>query len=121
MEKIRKLKKTFGEEKIDGYLIPKNDEFFDEYLPPYNDVMTNSTSGIHFKPFEWRDLNLQWMWAQLAASEEIPQVNYLTIQNKDLNDEICKEKIFNEILEKLNKKNIFLNSTSGIPLLEMPW
>ena len=37
MEKIRKLKKTFSEEKIDGYLIPKNDEFFDEYLPPYND------------------------------------------------------------------------------------
>ncbi len=37
MEKIRKLKKTFSEEKIDGYLIPKNDEFFDEYLPSYND------------------------------------------------------------------------------------
>ena len=37
MEKIRKLKKTFSEEKIDGYLIPKNDEFFDEYLPLYND------------------------------------------------------------------------------------
>ena len=37
MEKIRKLKKTFSEEKIDGYLIPKNDEFFDEYLSPYND------------------------------------------------------------------------------------
>ena len=37
MEKIRKLKKTFGEEKIDGYLIPKNDEFFDEYLPLYKD------------------------------------------------------------------------------------
>ena len=37
MEKIRKLKKTFDKEKIDGYLIPKNDEFFDEYLPLYND------------------------------------------------------------------------------------
>ena len=37
MEKIKKLKKTFIEEKIDGYLIPKNDEFFDEYLPLYND------------------------------------------------------------------------------------
>ena len=37
MEKIKKLKKTFIEEKIDGYLIPKNDEFFDEYLPLHND------------------------------------------------------------------------------------
>ena len=41
MEKIRKLKKTFSEEKIDGYLIPKNDEFFDEYLPPYNDRLNH--------------------------------------------------------------------------------
>ena len=46
MEKIRKLKKTFGEEKIDGYLIPKNDEFFDEYLS--NDIGSDKKS-ITFK------------------------------------------------------------------------
>ena len=28
MEKINRLKKLFKREKIDGYLIPKNDEFF---------------------------------------------------------------------------------------------
>ncbi len=37
MEKIKKLKRTFEDEKIDGYIIPKNDEFFGEYLPLYND------------------------------------------------------------------------------------
>ena len=37
MEKIRKLKKLFHREQIDGYLIPKNDEFFGEYVPRYND------------------------------------------------------------------------------------
>ena len=37
MEKIRKLKKLFHKEQIDGYLIPKNDEFFGEYVPRYND------------------------------------------------------------------------------------
>ena len=31
MEKIKKLKKIFKREKIDGYIIPKNDEFFSEY------------------------------------------------------------------------------------------
>ena len=36
MEKIEKLKK-FLKEKIDGYIIPKNDEFFGEYIPEYND------------------------------------------------------------------------------------
>ena len=33
MEKINKLKKIFKSKKIDGYIIPKNDEFFGEYLP----------------------------------------------------------------------------------------
>ena len=37
MEKIEKLKKIFKKEKIDGYIIPKNDEFFSEYVPKYND------------------------------------------------------------------------------------
>jgi len=37
MEKIEKLKKILITEKLDGYLIPKNDEFFGEYIPEYND------------------------------------------------------------------------------------
>tara|TARA_B100001057_G_scaffold73493_1_gene67883 strand:+ start:7578 stop:9296 length:1719 start_codon:yes stop_codon:yes gene_type:complete len=37
MEKIKKLKSLFKKEKIDGYIIPKNDEFFDEYVHHYND------------------------------------------------------------------------------------
>ena len=37
MEKIKKLKKILKREKIDGYIIPKNDEFFGEYVPDYND------------------------------------------------------------------------------------
>ena len=37
MEKIKKLKKTLIREKIDGYIVPKNDEFFGEYIPDYND------------------------------------------------------------------------------------
>ena len=37
MEKIKKLKQIFRKEKIDGYIIPKNDEFFGEYIPDHND------------------------------------------------------------------------------------
>ena len=37
MEKVEKLKKILKKEKIDGYIIPKNDEFFGEYIPFYND------------------------------------------------------------------------------------
>ena len=45
MEKIEKLKKIFKREKIDGYIIPKNDEFFGEYIPEYNDRL-NFISGF---------------------------------------------------------------------------
>ena len=37
MEKIKKLRQLFKKKNIDGYIIPKNDEFFGEYLPEHND------------------------------------------------------------------------------------
>jgi Xaa-Pro aminopeptidase len=37
MEKIDYLKKNFKIQKIDGYIIPKNDEFFGEYIPDNKD------------------------------------------------------------------------------------
>ena len=37
MEKINKLKKIFKREKIDGYIIPKDDSFFGEYISENND------------------------------------------------------------------------------------
>ena len=45
MEKINKLKKILKEEEIDGYIIPKNDEFFGEYTPECNDRL-NFISGF---------------------------------------------------------------------------
>ena len=44
-KKIENLKKIFKNEKIDGYIIPKNDEFFGEYVPEYNDRL-NFISGF---------------------------------------------------------------------------
>ena len=37
MEKIEKLRKIFKRENIDGYIVPKNDEFYGEYVPEYDD------------------------------------------------------------------------------------
>ena len=37
MEKIKKLKNTFRGENIDGYIISKNDEFFEENVSDFND------------------------------------------------------------------------------------
>ena len=51
MEKIENLKKIFKREKIDGYIIPKNDEFFSENVPEYNDrlnFISNFTGSYGF-------------------------------------------------------------------------
>jgi len=37
MNKLKKLRKFFKIYKLDGYIVPKNDEFFGEYIPPAND------------------------------------------------------------------------------------
>ena len=37
MEKIKKLRTKFKEYNLDGYLIPKNDEFLCEYVPEHKD------------------------------------------------------------------------------------
>ena len=39
MEKIIKLKKLFNSNKINAYLVPKNDEFFGEYIPEKKDKL----------------------------------------------------------------------------------
>ena len=51
MEKIEKLRKIIKNEKIDGYIIPKNDEFFEEYIPDHNDrlkYISNFTGSYGF-------------------------------------------------------------------------
>ena len=51
MEKIKELKKILIREKIDGYLIPKNDEFFGEYVPYDKDrlnFISNFTGSYGF-------------------------------------------------------------------------
>jgi len=37
MMKLKRLKKKFTTYNIDGYIVPKNDEFFGEYIPEYKD------------------------------------------------------------------------------------
>ena len=39
MEKINKLKKLFNHYNLDGYIVPKNDEFFGEYIPQNKDKL----------------------------------------------------------------------------------
>ena len=51
MEKIKKLKKLFNNFDLDGYVVPKNDEFFSEYVSKDKDnlkYITNFTGSYGF-------------------------------------------------------------------------
>jgi dienelactone hydrolase len=53
MEKINKLKNLLKEYNLDGYIIPKNDEFFNEYIPENKEdenpvVFVHGSFGGHF-------------------------------------------------------------------------
>ena len=37
MEKIKKIKNFINLKNLDGYIVPKNDEFFGEYVPNHKD------------------------------------------------------------------------------------
>ena len=51
MEKINQLKSKFKNYNLDGYLIPKNDEYFNEYVPDHKDdlkYITNFSGSYGF-------------------------------------------------------------------------
>ena len=39
MEKINQLRKLLNNHNLDGYIVPKNDEFFGEYIPENKDKL----------------------------------------------------------------------------------
>ena len=39
MNKLKKLKSFIKSYKLDGYIVPKNDEFFSEYIPNNKDSL----------------------------------------------------------------------------------
>ena len=59
MEKIRQLRRILNTKKIDGYLIPKNDEFFGEYTKKHNDRLKyiSNFSGSYGFALVLRDRN----------------------------------------------------------------
>ena len=51
MEKIKKLKQLLNYYNLDGYIVPKNDEYFSEYIPKSKDKLkfiSNFTGSYGF-------------------------------------------------------------------------
>jgi len=91
MEKIDKLKKFFTAERIDGYIIPKNDEFFSEYVPAYNDrlkFITNFSGSYGFALILKKKnyLFVDGRYTLQAKKQSGTSFKIITIPNKMPND-----------------------------------
>ena len=98
MEKIEKLKKILIKEKLDGYLIPKNDEFFGEYIPEYNDRLNfiSDFSGSYGFALILRNKNYLFIdgrYTLQAKKQSGDNFKIITLPNKMPMD-ILKEKKF---------------------------
>ena len=103
MEKIKKLKRIFKREKIDGYIIPKNDEFFGEYVSKGNDrlnYITNFTGSYGFSIILKDDnyLFVDGRYTLQAKNESGKSFKIVTIPRILPKDIFKKKKVSNRIL-----------------------
>ena len=98
MEKIEKLKKIFKTEKIDGYIIPKNDEFFGEYVPEYNDRLNyiSSFTGSYGFALVLKDKNYLFVdgrYTLQANNQSGRTFKIITIPDKMPSDILKRKKL----------------------------
>ncbi len=98
MEKIKKLKKIFRREKIDGYIVPKNDEFFGEYIPDHNDRLNFITdfSGSYGLALILKNKNYLFVdgrYTLQANNQSGKFFKIITVPNKMPNDILKGKKI----------------------------
>ena len=98
MEKIDKLKKIFKRENIDGYIIPKNDEFFCEYTPDYNDRLNfiSNFSGSYGFALILKDKNYLFVdgrYTLQASKQSGKSFKIITIPDKMPADVLKTKKI----------------------------
>ena len=112
MEKISKLKKLFDYHKLDGYIIPKNDEFFGEYIPENKDKLkfiSNFTGSYGFALI-LKNKNYLFVDGRYTLQAKIQSGKYfkiITIPNKFPADFLKKKKLKIGFDPKLHtKKNL---------------
>ena len=98
MEKIKKLKKILKREKIDGYIIPKNDEFFGEYVPDYNDRLNfiSNFSGSYGLALILKNKNYLFVdgrYTLQANDQSKKNFKVITIPDKMPSDILKKKKL----------------------------
>jgi len=98
MEKIKELKKKFKKLNLDGYLIPKNDEFFSEYVPENKDNLKfiSNFSGSYGFALILKEKNYLFVDGRYTLQAKIQSgklFNIVTIPNKLPSDILKNQKL----------------------------
>ncbi len=117
MEKINRLKKLFPHFNLDGYLIPKNDEFFGEYIPENKDKLKfiSNFSGSSGLALILKDKNYLFVDSRYTLQAKIQSgklFDIITIPNKFPSNVLKKKKLkigFDPKLYTYKTLKIFFN------------
>ena len=98
MKKIEKLKKLFNAYKIDAYIVPKNDEFFEEYVPDERDNLKfiSNFSGSYGFALILKNENYLFVDGRYTLQAKIQSgksFKVITIPNKFPSDILKNKKI----------------------------
>ena len=114
MEKINKLIRLFNREKIDGYIIPKNDEFFGEYIPDYKDRLKfisnfNGSFGFAIILKKENFLFVDGRYTLQAKKESVKNFKIITFPNQLPKDIFKNKKITLGFDPKITTKKFIIN------------
>ncbi len=98
MNQIKRLRKLFKTYKIDGYLIPKNDEFFGEYVPEYKNRLKfiSNFSGSYGFALILKNKNYLFVDGRYTLQAKIQSgktFKIITMPNKFPHDVLINKKI----------------------------
>ena len=121
MEKINQLKKLFKIHNIDGYIIPKNDEFFSEYIPKNKDKLKfiSNFSGSYGFALILGDKNYLFVDGRYTLQAKLQCGKFfqiITIPNKFPSDILKNKKVKIGFDPKLHTKKmlrVFFNNTKS--------
>ncbi len=120
MEKINKLKRLFNYNNLDGYIVPKNDEFFGEYTPENKDKLKfiSNFSGSYGFALILKNKNYLFVDGRYTLQAKIQSgkfFNIATIPKKFPSDVLKKKKLkigFDPKLYTQKTLKLFFNKTN---------
>ena len=120
MEKINKLKRLFNHYNLDGYIVPKNDEFFGEYIPKNKDKLKfiSNSSGSYGFALILKNKNYLFVDGRYTLQAKIQSGKFfdiVTIPNRFPSDVLKKKRLkigFDPRLYTQKTLKIFFNKTN---------